>query len=160
MYRIGKSTDIHQFVEGRKLILGGVHIDHPFGLLGHSDADALLHAVTESIIGALGIGDLGTHFSDQDPKYKNIASTKLLENIYELMCNLGFEVVNLDSTIIIEEPMMRPYVLRMKANIAKILNVSEEVINVKATRGEKLGFVGNKEGIIAEAVVLLRKKDK
>ena len=156
--RIGHSKDVHQLVEGRKLILGGVEIPHVKGLLGHSDADALLHAVIESIIGALALKDIGTHFSDRDPKYKGISSLILLEETYKMMDERGYEINNLDSIIMIEEPKMAPHIDQMRQNIAKALHTSIDNVNVKATRGEGMGFVGCKEGVLAECVVLLRKK--
>ena len=159
MYRIGQSTDIHRLVENRDLILGGVKIDSPLGLLGHSDADVLLHAIGEAILGALGKNDLGTLFPDNDPQYKGIASTKLLETIYNIMDKDGYVINNVDSLVIIESPKLRPYIDKMQANIANILHTDYNNVNVKATCMEKMGFVGNKEGAIAQAVVLLKKKD-
>lgn len=159
MYRIGQSTDIHRLVENRDLILGGVKIDSPLGLLGHSDADVLLHAIGEAILGALGRNDLGTLFPDNDPQYKGIASTKLLETIYDIMDKDGYVINNVDSLVIIESPKLRPYIDRMRTNIATILHTDYNNVNVKATCMEKMGFVGNMEGAIAQAVVLLKKKD-
>ena len=159
MYRIGQSTDIHRLVENRDLILGGVKIDSPLGLLGHSDADVLLHAIGEAILGALGRNDLGTLFPDNDPQYKGIASTKLLETIYDIMDKDGYVINNVDSLVIIESPKLRPYIDLMRTNIATILHTDYNNVNVKATCMEKMGFVGNKEGAIAQAVVLLKKKD-
>ena len=158
MYRIGQSSDIHRLVENRKLILGGVEIKSNVGLLGHSDADALLHAIAEAIIGALALNDLGHHFPDNDDKYKNISSLILLKNIYELMDKKGYEIVNVDSLIMIENIKMKPYINNMKENIANALNTSINNVNVKATCAEKLGFIGSGEGVMAQAVVLLRKK--
>lgn len=156
--RIGQSTDIHALVEGRPLILGGVTINHPRGLLGHSDADALLHAISEAIIGALGLGDLGKHFPDTDPAYRGINSMLLLEKTAQLMDDHGYRLVNLDSLILIEKPKIAPYIDAMKGNIAKTLRCDISQINVKATRGEKLGFIGRQEGVMAQAVVLLERK--
>lgn len=156
--RIGQSTDIHQLVEGRKLILGGVEIPHTKGLLGHSDADALLHAVTEAIIGAIGLGDIGKHFPDTDPKYKGISSMELLNHTYDLMVQFGYEIGNVDSLILIERPKMANYIDQMKENIATCLHCQFSQINVKATRGEGLGFVGREEGVMAQAVVLLTRR--
>ncbi len=158
MIKIGQSIDIHQLVEGRKLILGGVEIEHHLGLLGHSDADVLLHAVIEAIIGALGLGDIGKHFPDTDDKYKGISSLKLLAHTYELMENEGYEIGNIDSIILAERPKMAPHIQAMRENIAIQLHTDIKNINVKATRGEKLGFVGHEEGIVSQAVVLLKKK--
>lgn len=159
MIRIGHSTDIHQLVEGRKLILGGVEIEHSKGLLGHSDADVLCHAVTEAIIGALAKGDIGTHFPDTDPKYKGVDSRILLRGAKEMLDEAGYVLGNLDATIYAERPKMRPYIDAMRANIAADLGATMEQVNIKATRGEKLGFVGREEGIASECVVLLFKKN-
>lgn len=160
MYRIGQSSDIHQLVEGRKLILGGVHIPHDKGLLGHSDADALLHAVAESIIGALALGDLGKHFSDTDPQYKGMNSIRILEEVYKLMDHQGYRINNIDAIIMIEKPKMAPYIEDMRKNIARTLCCQMQDVNVKATRGETLGFVGRQEGVLAQAIVMLVKKGK
>ncbi|MEI3292857.1 MAG: 2-C-methyl-D-erythritol 2,4-cyclodiphosphate synthase [Thomasclavelia ramosa] len=158
MYRIGQSIDIHQLVAGRKLILGGVEIEHERGLLGHSDADVLCHAVIESIIGALGLGDIGKHFSDTDAQYKGISSLVLLEKTYEMMDDRGYEISNLDAIILIEKPKMAPHIQKMKENIAGILKCDIADVNIKATRGEKLGFVGHEEGAVSQCVVMLKKK--
>lgn len=158
MLRIGQSIDIHQLVEGRDLIIGGVKIDYDKGLLGHSDADVLLHAIIESIIGALGLGDIGKHFPDNDPKYKGISSMILLEHCFHLMDEQRYEINNLDSIILCEQPKMAPYIQKMKENVAKTLHCDVSQINIKATRGEKMGFIGRGEGMLAQAVVLLRKK--
>lgn len=155
--RIGHSTDTHQLVPERPLILGGVHIPHSKGLLGHSDADALLHAIAEAIIGALALGDLGKHFPDTAPEYKNIDSKILLKKSYQLAKDRGYRINNLDSIIFIEKPKMAPYIDLMRKNIAEILEVNLDQINVKATRGEKLGYIGREEGVTCEAVVLLIK---
>lgn len=158
MFRIGQSIDIHQLVEGRDLYIGGVKIDHDKGLLGHSDADVLLHAIIESIIGALGLGDIGKHFPDTNPQYKGISSMVLLEHCYQLMDKEGYEFNNLDSIIMCEAPKMAPHIQKMRENVASKLHCDISQINIKATRGEKLGFVGRQEGMVAQAVVLLRKK--
>ncbi|MDF2700392.1 MAG: 2-C-methyl-D-erythritol 2,4-cyclodiphosphate synthase [Haloplasmataceae bacterium] len=155
--KIGHSTDIHQLVENRDLILGGVKIEHHKGLLGHSDADALLHAITEAIIGALGLGDIGKHFPDTDNQYKGIDSKVLLKKAFELAKDRGYRINNLDTTIFAEKPKMAPYISKMREVIANILETDVENVNVKATRGEKIGFVGREEGIVCEAVVLLIK---
>ncbi len=157
MYRIGQSSDIHKLVKDRKLILGGVEIKSEVGLLGHSDADALLHAIAEAIIGALALNDLGHHFPDNDDKYKDISSLKILEEVYKLMINNGYEIVNVDSLIMIENIKMKPYINMMKENIAQTLNTSINNVNVKATCAEKLGFIGKGEGVMAQAIVLLKK---
>ena len=153
--RIGQSIDIHQLVEGRKLILGGVEIPYEKGLKGHSDADVLLHAIIESIIGALGEGDIGKHFPDTDDRYTGISSMILLEETYKLMNEKGYKIGNVDAIIMIEQPKMAPHISAMRHNIAKALHCDVTQINVKATRGEKLGFVGRGEGIVSQAVCLL-----
>lgn len=158
MYRIGQSIDIHQLVAGRKLILGGVEIKHELGLLGHSDADVLCHAIIESIIGALGLGDIGKHFSDTDDQYKGISSLVLMEKTYEMMDKQGYEISNLDAIILIERPKMAPHIQKMKENISNILKCDIADVNIKATRGEKLGFVGHEEGAVSQCVVMLKKK--
>lgn len=158
MIRIGQSTDIHQLVEGRKLFLGGVEIPHDKGLLGHSDADVLLHAITEAMIGALGLGDIGAHFPDTDPKYKGIDSKILLAETVALVHSHGYVVGNVDSTVLAEQPKLRPHIESMCETIAAILQVERNQVNVKATRGEKMGFVGREEGIMAQAVVLMVKQ--
>lgn len=153
--RIGQSIDIHQLVEGRKLILGGVEIPYEKGLKGHSDADVLLHAIIESIIGALGEGDIGKHFPDTDDRYKGISSMILLEETYKLMNEKGYKIGNVDAIIMTEQPKMAPHIPTMRHNIAEALHCDVAQINVKATRGEKLGFVGRGEGIVSQAVCLL-----
>lgn len=153
--RIGQSTDIHQLVEGRKLILGGVEIEHTKGLLGHSDADALLHAVAEAILGALALGDLGHHFPDTDERWKGVSSLVILEEVCRMMEERGYHIGNVDSLVLIERPKMAPHIEKMRANIAKALHTDVTNISVKATRGEKMGFVGREEGVLAQAVVLL-----
>ena len=147
--RVGLGYDVHKLVEGRKLIIGGVNVPHEKGLLGHSDADVLIHAVMDSILGALALGDIGKHFPDTDEKYKGADSMKLLEFVY-----------NLDSIIIAQSPKMAPHIQNMRENIAKALNTSIENINVKATTEEGLGFTGAKEGIAAQSICLLVKVDK
>ena len=153
--RIGQSQDTHKLVEGRDLFIGGVKIPYEKGLLGHSDADVLLHAIIESIIGAMGLRDIGTHFSDKDPEYEGISSLKLLEATYEMMCKEGYKIVNVDSLIIIERPKMAPYIDEMRKNIAKALHTDIKNINVKATCSEKMGFIGRGEGAVAQAVCLI-----
>ena len=153
--RIGQSQDTHKLVEGRDLFIGGVKIPYEKGLLGHSDADVLLHAIIESIIGAMGLRDIGTHFSDKDPKYEGISSLKLLEATYEMMCKEGYKIVNVDSLIIIERPKMGPYIDEMRKNIAEALHTDIKNINVKATCSEKMGFIGRGEGAVAQAVCLI-----
>lgn len=156
--RIGQSKDVHKLVEGRDLIIGGVKIDYEKGLLGHSDADVLLHAIIESIIGAMGLKDIGTHFPDNDPKYEGISSLELLDEAYKLMQEHGYDLVNLDSLIMIEKPKMAPYIDQMKKNIAEHLHTDVSRVNVKATRGEGMGFIGRGEGALAECVCLLQEK--
>lgn len=156
--RIGQSTDIHQLVEGRDLIIGGVNIPYEKGLLGHSDADVLLHAIIESIIGAMGLKDIGTHFSDKDPKYEGISSLLLLDETYKMMEENGYELVNLDSLIMIEKPKMAPYIDQMRKNIAEHLHCDISKINVKATCSEKMGFVGEGRGAQAQCVCLINEK--
>ena len=153
--RIGQSTDIHPLVEGRDLIVGGVKVPCEKGLLGHSDADVLLHAIIEALIGAMGLGDIGTHFPDNDERYRGISSLKLLEKTREMLQENHYSVVNVDSLILIEKPKMKPYIAQMRTNIANALGVEESRINVKATTGEKLGFIGHGEGAVAQAVVLI-----
>ncbi|MBR4485440.1 MAG: 2-C-methyl-D-erythritol 2,4-cyclodiphosphate synthase [Erysipelotrichaceae bacterium] len=156
--RIGQSKDIHKLVEGRDLIIGGVKIPYEKGLLGHSDADVLLHAIIESLIGAMGLKDIGTHFPDTDPRYKGISSLLLLDETYKMLEENGYEIVNIDSLINIEKPKMAPHIGQMRRNIAEHLHCDESRINVKATRGEGLGFVGRGEGAIAYAVCLIDEK--
>lgn len=157
MIRIGQSSDIHRLVEERDLILGGVKIEHTKGLEGHSDADALLHAIAEAILGALALGDLGKHFPDTDPRYKGANSLDLLRAVKMLMNKEGYMIGNIDSLIMIEKPKMAPHIDEMRKNIANALNCEISQVSVKATRGEKLGFVGREEGVLAQAVVLLEK---
>lgn len=156
--RIGQSQDVHKLVEGRKLIIGGVEIPYEKGLLGHSDADVLLHAVIEALIGAMGLKDIGTHFSDKDPKYEGISSLKLLSATKKMLDENNYKVINIDSLIMIEKPKMAPYIDKMRENIAKELECDISQINVKATCFEKMGFVGSGEGAIAQAVVLIDDK--
>ena len=156
--RIGQSKDIHQLVEGRDLIIGGVKIPFEKGLLGHSDADVLLHAVIESLIGAMGLRDIGTHFSDKDPKYAGISSLLLLDDTYKMMEEHGYKLVNLDSLIIIERPKMAPHIEKMRENIAEHLHCDISQVNVKATCSEKMGFIGEGRGAMAECVCLIEEK--
>ena len=156
--RIGQSQDVHKLVEGRKLIIGGVEIPYEKGLLGHSDADVLLHAIIEALIGAMGLKDIGTHFSDKDPKYEGISSLKLLSATKKMLDENNYKVINIDSLIMIEKPKMAPYIDKMRENIAKELECDISQINVKATCFEKMGFVGSGEGAIAQAVVLIDDK--
>ena len=156
--RIGQSTDIHRLKEGRRLILGGVEIPFEKGCDGHSDGDALLHAIIEAIFGAMGLNDIGTHFPDNDDAYKDISSLLLLEKCKDIMEENGYRIVNIDSLIILEKPKLREYISKMRETIAAILGIDETQINVKATTSETMGFIGNGEGVMAQAVVLLEEK--
>ena len=153
--KIGHGYDVHQLVTGRELIIGGVNIPHETGLLGHSDADVLLHAITDAIIGALGMGDIGHAFPDTNPETEGIASTQILADIYQKMVEKGYEIGNIDATILAKPPKMAPHLQEMKQNIARILQTDITNINIKATTTEKLGFVGRREGMACEAVVLI-----
>ena len=153
--KIGHGYDVHQLVTGRELIIGGVNIPHETGLLGHSDADVLLHAITDAIIGALGMGDIGHAFPNTNPETEGIASTQILADIYQKMVEKGYEIGNIDATILAEAPKMAPHLQEMKQNIARILQTDITNINIKATTTEKLGLVGRREGMACEAVVLI-----
>lgn len=153
--RIGMGYDVHKLVEGRKLILGGVEIPYEKGLLGHSDADVLLHAIMDALLGAAGLGDIGKHFPDTDPQYKGISSMKLLSHVAELIREKGYVVENIDATIIAQKPKMRPHIPQMEENIAGALGISTDQVNVKATTEEGLGFTGTEEGISSQAICAL-----
>ncbi|MBR2990208.1 MAG: 2-C-methyl-D-erythritol 2,4-cyclodiphosphate synthase [Solobacterium sp.] len=153
--RIGQSSDIHRFGENRKLVIGGVEIPFEKGLVGHSDADALTHAVAEAVLGAMGLGDLGHWFPDTDPKWEGVNSQIILQAVGRIMAEHGYHIGNVDCLIMIERPKMAPHIGQMKQNFAAALECDPERINVKATRGEGLGFVGRGEGVLAQAVVLL-----
>ena len=153
--RIGMGYDVHRLTDNRKLILGGVEIPYEKGLLGHSDADVLLHAVMDALLGAAGLGDIGQHFPDSDPAYKGISSIKLLEEVGQLLDEAGYVIENIDATIIAQRPKMRPYIRQMIENIAETLKVEPGQVNVKATTEEGLGFTGSMEGISAHAVCVL-----
>jgi 2-C-methyl-D-erythritol 2,4-cyclodiphosphate synthase len=153
--RIGHGFDVHAFAEGRRLILGGVDIPHDRGLLGHSDADVLLHAICDALLGASGLGDIGRHFPDSDARYKGIDSRELLRQVAGLLKEKGWRTGNVDATIIAEAPRMAPHIPAMRAHIAADLGLAEGGVNVKATTTEKLGFTGRGEGIAAEAVCLI-----
>jgi 2-C-methyl-D-erythritol 2,4-cyclodiphosphate synthase len=157
MMRIGQGFDVHAFSEGRPLIIGGVTIPYEKGLLGHSDADVLLHAITDALLGAAGEGDIGKHFPDTDPAYKDADSKRLLLDSWKLVEKKGYSLGNIDCTIIAQKPKMLPYIEEMRGVIAGIFGVEGERINVKATTTEKLGFPGREEGIAAQAVVLIEK---
>lgn len=156
-YRIGSGIDFHQLVEGRELWIGGVNIPHHKGALGHSDADVLLHAICDAMLGALSLGDIGVHFPDTDASYKNIDSKILLKRTFQLIQTEGYAVVNIDSTLCLEEPKIKSYVPEMQKLIAGLTGISEKDISVKATTTEKMGFTGREEGLIAYATVLLKK---
>ena len=153
--RIGHGYDVHKLVEGRDLIVGGVKIEHTLGLLGHSDADVLLHAVSDALLGAAGLGDIGKHFPDTDPQYKGADSLKLLEVVAQRVKEAGYRVSNIDVTMIAQRPKLRPHIPQMEANIATAVGVDVSRINVKATTEEKLGFTGREEGMACHAVCLL-----
>lgn len=155
MIRIGHGFDVHRLVTERPLVLGGVEIPCAYGLLGHSDADVLLHAVSDAILGAMGLGDIGRHFPDTDPAYQGVSSMLLLEHVFGLARERGFRVGNLDATIVAEKPKLAPFVAEMTANIARACQVPGDRINVKATTTEELGFTGRGEGIAAHAVVVM-----
>ncbi|MBX4145865.1 2-C-methyl-D-erythritol 2,4-cyclodiphosphate synthase [Paenibacillus sp. LC231] len=157
MIRVGQGFDVHQLVEGRPCIIGGVTIPYEKGLLGHSDADVLLHAVTDAILGALGLGDIGRHFPDNDPAFKDADSLKLLEQVWVMAKERGYTLGNIDSTIIAQKPKMAPYIPQMAEVIAKALDAEVDQVNVKATTTEQLGFTGRGEGIAAQSVVCLVK---
>ncbi len=156
-FRIGQGYDSHRLVSGRKLILGGVEIPHHLGLLGHSDADALLHAITDALLGAAALGDIGRHFPDTDPRYANADSRLLLRDAYAKVQAAGYVLGNLDATIIAQAPKMAPHIPQMCTNIAHDLGVQLNQVNLKAKTNEKMGFEGREEGIVAQAVVLLLK---
>lgn len=158
MFRIGQGFDIHKLVEGRKLILGGIEIAHDKGLLGHSDADALIHSIIDSLFGALALGDIGTHFPDNDNKYKDIDSSILLKEAYNLILQNGYKISNIDNTIIIQEPKMKPYIPLMQENLANILNIDKNQISIKAKTMEEQDSVGQKKSIIVHSSVLLIRK--
>jgi 2-C-methyl-D-erythritol 2,4-cyclodiphosphate synthase len=153
--RIGQGFDVHQLVTGRKLVIGGVNIPHEKGLLGHSDADVLLHAICDALLGAAGLGDIGRHFSDREAKYKDIDSRVLLRETARMVASAGFRIGNVDATIIAEAPKMAPHIPDMVANIASDLGIAMNAVNVKATTTEKLGYTGRGEGVAAQAVALL-----
>ena len=153
--RIGHGYDVHKLVEGRDLILGGVKIDHKLGLLGHSDADVLLHAVSDALLGAAGLGDIGRHFPDTDPRYKGADSLKLLATVGEKVAAAGYRVSNIDVTMIAQKPKLKDHIGAMEANIASALHLDVSRVNVKATTEEKLGFTGREEGLSCHAVCLL-----
>ena len=154
-FRIGQGYDVHRLIAGRKMIIGGIEIPSEKGIFGHSDADVLLHAICDAMLGALALGDIGKHFPDTDPVYKDISSLKLLGHVDQLIRSKGFCVVNIDSTIVLEKPKIAPYVVKMRTAIAEKLKIHVEDVSVKATTSEGMGFVGTGDGITAQAVVLL-----
>lgn len=154
--RIGMGYDVHKLVPERDLIMGGVKIPHELGLLGHSDADVLLHAIMDALLGAAALGDIGKHFPDTDPAYKGISSIKLMEHVGILVSEAGFTIENIDATIIAQRPKMRPHIDTMRENIANALQIDVSQVNVKATTEEGLGFTGTEEGISSQAICLLR----
>lgn len=155
MFRIGHSYDIHRLENNQSLILGGVEIDSELGTIAHSDGDVLVHVIIESLIGALGLGDIGTLFPDTDPQFKNISSLVMLKQVMEIITNQGYRINNIDCSIYLETPKLRSYIEPMRLVLADYLDININQINIKATRGEGIGFIGRKEGIAAEAVVLL-----
>lgn len=157
MYRIGQGFDVHQLTENRPLIIGGITIPYELGLLGHSDADVLLHTVADACLGAIGEGDIGRHFPDTDPQFKDADSAKLMEHVWNIVKQKGYKLVNIDCTIIAQKPKMAPYVPQMRERIAELLEGSIDQVNVKATTTEKLGFTGRGEGIASQVAVLLQK---
>ena len=156
--RIGLGYDVHKLVEGRPLIMGGVNIPHEKGLLGHSDADVLIHAIMDSMLGALALGDIGKHFPDTDERYSGSDSMKLLKHVNDLINKKGYEINNVDSIIIAQSPKMAPHIEQMRKNIAQVLNTDIDNISVKATTEEGLGFTGTKQGISAQSICLLSKR--
>jgi len=156
-FRVGLGFDTHQFEQGRSLILGGVHIKHHLGLKGHSDADVLCHAITDALLGSLSLGDIGTHFPDDDPAFENADSIEMLKRVNSLILKEGYEIVNIDSVVIAEKPKLMPYIGRIQARIAKSLGLLPKQVSVKATTSEKMGYVGREEGINSQAIVLVQK---
>lgn len=155
--RIGLGVDFHQLKEGHPFILGGIEVPHPKGAIGHSDADVLLHAITDALFGALSMGDIGTHFPDTDSKYKNIDSKILLKDCYQMIKSGGWKIVNIDSTICLQQPKIKDYIPQMRKVISELLEIDYEDISIKATTAEKMGFVGREEGVQSFAQVLLSK---
>ena len=153
--RVGLGYDVHKLVEDRKLILGGVEVPHTLGLLGHSDADVLVHAIMDALLGAAALGDIGKHFPDTDPEYKGADSMKLMEHVRDLIEEKGYVIENIDATVIAQKPKLRPYIDQMEENIAKVLRIERDQINVKATTEERLGFTGREEGMAAQAICSL-----
>ena len=157
MYRIGQGFDIHKLIEGRKFILGGVEIDYNKGLLGHSDADALTHSIIDALFGALALGDIGTHFPDNNPEYKDIDSLILLKETYEIIKQHGYEIINIDNTIMAQEPKMKPYIPLMQKKLSQVLNINANQISIKAKTMEEQDSVGQKLAVSTQSIVLLKK---
>ena len=157
MYRIGQGIDFHQLAEGRELWLGGIHVPHTKGCVAHSDGDVLLHAICDALLGAIAMGDIGQHFPDTDATYKNADSKVLLRRCYAMVREKGYWLVNLDCTLLLEAPKIRPYVETMQRTIAQVLHVNADDISIKATTAEQLSFIGRQEGVVATASVLLQK---
>ena len=158
MSRVGMGYDVHKLVEGRKLIIGGVEMPHTLGLLGHSDADVLLHAISDALLGAAALGDIGKHFPDTDPKFEGADSRVLLRHVVKLVNDKGYAIENVDATIVAQKPKLAPFIEKMRENIASDLQVDLDMVNVKATTEERLGFTGREEGISAYGVCSLNKK--
>jgi 2-C-methyl-D-erythritol 2,4-cyclodiphosphate synthase len=156
--RIGIGYDVHALKKDRKLILGGVEIDHPFGCMGHSDSDVLVHAIMDAILGAAALGDIGIHFPDTDMRYKDIDSTLLLAQVIQKMKEKGYKIVNCDSVIIMQKPKVSPYMNQMRSKLSKIMEIGMDQLSIKATTTERLGFAGRGEGVAAESIVLLEKR--
>lgn len=157
-YRIGSGVDFHQLIVGRDLWIGGIKISHHKGALGHSDADVLLHAICDALLGALALGDIGDYFPDTDEAYKNIDSKILLKECFQLVKKEGYTIINVDSTLCLQSPKIKPWVLPMRQQIAALLNITEADVSIKATTTEQMGFVGREEGLVAYATVLLQKE--
>jgi len=157
LIKVGIGYDVHALVEGRSLILGGVEVPYDRGLLGHSDADVLIHSIMDALLGALALGDIGAHFPDHDPQYQGISSINLLEQVVKLIQEKGYCIGNVDSIIVAQRPKMAPYITEMRMNLAKALKVEESCVSVKATTTERLGFEGREEGISSQAIVSLQK---
>lgn len=157
-FRIGLGYDVHPFEKGRELLLGGVKIESERGLKGHSDADVLLHSITDALLGSLALGDIGTHFPDTDSTYKGADSSLLLQKCYQLVQNRGYVLVNADVTVVAEVPKLSPYIMKIRKRVAEILSCSESQISIKATTSEKMGFIGREEGIAVHAIVLVEEK--
>lgn len=157
-FKVGFGHDVHQLIAGRPLIIGGISIEHPKGALGHSDADVLLHAIIDALLGAAGIGDIGTHFPDDDPQYKDADSKELLSKVVKLIEENGYSIGNVDSTVVLQKPKINRYIPQIRKQISKIIGIPETDISVKAKTNEHLGFIGREEGVAAYAIVLVQSK--